>query len=284
MREPLIKVVQYDKEEIPQLKLALFSDLHIGADDIDLPRMKRDLATAAVEGRRFLINGDIAELILPGDKKRWSASKMNSQRDDILNEALEQSFDVLKPYANYIDLIGTGNHDESPIKYDSFDLVGALVGMLNREKTNGNIHRAGYQGYVKYMLRPTNGTASIPFTIYMHHGSGGSAPVSKGMIDFNRVLVSHRANLYWLGHKHTAIIDGGIMVDGLTPKGKYKEEVCKAILTPGYKTNKIDKEKGYRIKYSDSFYNLQATGYGVCDVYVDRQNGTIGNFDVTLRT
>jgi hypothetical protein len=281
----MIKTVEYEPTDDVQLKLALFSDLHIGADDVDHELMKRDLSNAKKENRRILINGDIAELILPSDKKRWSASKMNSQRDDVLNEALEQSFDILKPYADNIDLIGTGNHDESPIKYDSFDLVGALVGLLNREKTNGNIHRAGYQGYIKYMLRPkTKKHASTPFVIYHHHGSGGSAPVSKGMIDFNRIVYSHTANLYWLAHKHTAIQDNGIMRDRLNIAGNYVEEVCKAIITPGYKTNKIDTEKGYRIKYSDSFYNLQAKGYGICDVYLDKTNSVLRNFDVTLRT
>ena len=239
MKAPLIKEIFYTREEGPELKLALFSDLHIGADDVDLKRMDSDLEKAANEDRRILINGDIAELRLPQDKKRWTASKLISQRDDVLNETMELCFEKLKPYVDYIDMIGTGNHDESPIKYDSFDLVGALVTLLNREKKNGTIHRAGYQGYVRYRIRPTHEKASsTPFTIYHHHGSGGSAPVSKGMIDFNRIVYSHDADLFWIGHKHTAIQDNGIMRDGLNRIGKYTQKVCKAVITPGYKATK----------------------------------------------
>lgn len=283
MREPFIKKLPY--QGTPELKLALFSDLHICADDVDMIAMKRDFERAVAEDRRILINGDIAELILPGDKKRWSASKMLSNRDDVLNEQLDICYDFLKPYANNIDVIGRGNHDISPIKYDSFDIVGALIGMLNRDKTNGNIHSAGYQGYAQYKLMPTskkNGNTN--FTIYMHHGAGGSAPVSKGMIDFNRVVYTHNADLFWLGHKHVNIQDNGIVQDGLDRAGNYEQRICKAVITPGYKCSKIDKEKGYRTSYSDTFYNLQAKGFGTCDVFIDRQKQKLATFEVTMHT
>lgn len=283
MKPPLIKEVEFNTT-VPTLKLALFSDLHLCADDVDEKRMKRDFDRACDEDRRILINGDIAELILPGDKKRWTASKLISKRDDVLNETLEHTYSFLKPYADYIDLIGTGNHDESPIKYDSFDLVGALVALLNRDKTNGSIHRAGYQGYVRYRVKYEKSRSSTPFTIYHHHGSGGSAPVSKGMIDFNRIVYSHDADLYWIGHKHTAIQDNGIMRDGLSNNGKYIQKVCKALITPGYKTHELDDKKGYRMNYSDRFYNMQAKGYGICDVHVETKVARIEHFDVTLRT
>lgn len=283
MLPPLVKKIQY--QGIPELKLAHFSDLHLCADDVDEKRMGRDFDRACDEDRRILINGDVAELILPGDKKRWTASKLISKRDDVLNETLEHTYNFLKPYADYIDLISTGNHDESPIKYDNFDLVGALVALLNRDKTNGSIHRASYQGYVQYKLIPTTKkVGTTPFTIYHHHGSGGSAPVSKGMIDFNRIVYSHDADLYWIGHKHTAIQDSGIMRDGLNKKGTYYQKVCKALITPGYKTHELDAKKGYRINYSDRFYNMQAKGYGVTDIYIDRATQQIEHFDVTLRT
>ena len=39
------------------------------------------------------------------------------------------------------------------------------------------------------------------FVIYYHHGSGGAAPVTKGMIDFSRKSWAD-ADVLWLGHKH----------------------------------------------------------------------------------
>jgi len=284
MRKPFIKKVPY--QGTPELKLALFSDLHLASGpDVDMVAMKRDFERACNEDREILINGDIAEQILPGDKKRWTANKMNSNRDDVLNEQLDMCYEFLKPYANNISLIGRGNHDISPIKYDSFDLVGALIGMLNRDKDNGNIYSAGYQGYVQYKMTPnTKKRGNTNFTLYMHHGAGGSAPVSKGMIDFNRIVYSHNADLYWLGHKHVSTVDNGIIRDGVDRGGNYFQKVCKAVITPGYKQSFIDKGKGYRTSYSDTFYNMQAKGFATCDVYVDRNAQKLATFDVTMHT
>jgi len=285
MNTPFVRDIMYGSS--PELKLALFSDLHIGAEDCDIKTMRRDFATSADEERRFSINGDIAELIVPSDRKRFTASKLMSRRDDVINETLELSFKELKPFADYIDVIGTGNHEESPIKYNSFDFIGALIVLLNRERsvTLPPIHRAGYQGYMQYKLKPvTKRKACTPFTIYHHHGAGGSAPVTKGMIDFNRMIYSHIADLYWMGHKHTAIQDNGIVRDGLNKNGNYVQTVSKALITPGYKMHEIDKEQGCRLKYSDGFYNMQAKGYGVVDLYINKTFDRIDHFDVTLRT
>lgn len=283
MTNPFISKISYSEK--PELKLALFSDLHIGAEDTDMKSMRRDFKTSADEGRKILINGDIAELILPNDRKRYTPSKALSDRNDVINETMEICLKELKPYADFIDFIGTGNHEESTLKFNNFDLVGALVVLLNRERSSTlpPIHRAGYQGYIQYKLVPTGKrNACSPFTIYHHHGSGGSAPVSKGMIDFNRIDTSHNALLYWLGHKHVAITDNGRMKDGLTSFGNYEQWVEKAMITPGYKTHELTKE--YKMSYSDRFYNMQAKGYGIVDVFIDRSQGKIDHFDIALRT
>lgn len=285
MKNPFVRDVFYDSSLA--LKLALFSDLHIGADDVDMKTMRRDLSQAADEDRRFNFNGDVAELIIPSDRKRFTASKLISNRDDVINETLEMAFKELKPYADFIDVIGTGNHEDTPAKYNGFDFIGALVMLLNRErsKTLPAIHRATYQGYVQYKMKPTTKKTTVsPFTIYHHHGAGGGAPVTKGMIDFNRMVYSHIADLYWMGHKHTAIQDNGIMRDGLNMVGNYVKKNSKAVVTPGYKTHEIDTSKGYRVRYGDQFYNMQAKGYAVVDVYIARGSGLIDHFDVTLRT
>ena len=49
--------------------------------------------------------------------------------------------------------------------------------------------------------------------------------------------------------------------------------------------HEIDSAPGYRLKYSDGFYNMQGEkGYGIVDLYVDRTWSTIDHFEVTLRT
>ena len=49
MNIPYVKDIIYDAK--PELKLALFSDLHIGAEDCDMKTM-REIATSAMKGRK----------------------------------------------------------------------------------------------------------------------------------------------------------------------------------------------------------------------------------------
>lgn len=270
--------------------LALFSDLHIGATDVQEQRMKDDFKRSCDENRRILINGDVVEMILPTDRKRYTPSRAMSHRDDVLNELTYYAVDFLAPYADYIDMIGTGNHEQAPLKYNSYDIVGAIVTLLNakRSKTLGNIHRAGYQGFAYYSIGdelPSGRKHISAFTIYHHHGIGGSAPVSKGMIDINRIVYSHDADLYWIGHKHVGTHDPYIMRDRITSQGNYELRRCQAVYTAGYKNAvNVDNEgEGYTLNYSDQFYNMQASGYAVVDIFQDTKSKKIKTFEVISR-
>lgn len=276
MELPMIRDVCYTKG---WYGLALFSDMHIGATDIDEKRLRDDLKTACDEGRRILINGDLTESIFPSDRKRYTPSRAMSSRDDVINEIMYYTVELLTPYVDYIDLIGTGNHDDAPIKYSGFDIVGAVCTLLNTKRSEGlgNIHRAGYWGYARYSIGdnlPSRRTHLSCFDIYHHHGSGGNSPVTKGMIDFNRVVYSHNADLYWLAHKHVGTIDPYIMRDGISRNGLYEHRRCQAVFTPGYKNavSEPRKDGGYNYSYSDHFYNMQGCGYAVVNLYQDRKS------------
>ena len=268
MIEPMIRKVLWDGDHY---SLALFSDLHLGANDSEEDKLRKDLEQSCNENRRILINGDVVEAILSTDMKRFTPSKILSGRDDALNEITEYAVNFLKPYADYIDLIGTGNHEQSTIRYNSFDIIGAICVLLNRERSKSlePIHRAGYQGYAQYRINDGNNKLTSVFTIYHHHGIGGSSPVSKGMIDFNRIIYSHDADLWWIGHKHVGTHDPYIIRDGLSRMGLYERKIGQAVFTPGYKKAvNVDKD-GYNIYYSDQFYSMQACGYAAVNLFRD---------------
>lgn len=286
MIDPMVRRGEFTKGHFG---LALFSDLHLGGTDVQEKKLKDDLARSCDENRRILINGDVVEAILPTDRKRYTPSRAMTHRDDVLNELTDYAVKFLEPYADYIDLIGTGNHEHAPLKYNGYDIIGAICVLLNQKRSSSldMIHRAGYQGYVRYIIERPNvskGHGSA-FTIYHHHGIGGSAPVSKGMIDFNRIVYSHDADLYWLAHKHVGTHDPYIMRDRLTVGNKYEMRRCQAVYTAGYKNsaNFDKKDEGYNLHYSDQFYNAQACGYAVVDIYQDLKDKTIKTFEVISR-
>ncbi|MDX9780860.1 MAG: hypothetical protein RBT66_07470 [bacterium] len=283
MVEPMVRRSEFTDGHFG---LALFSDLHLGATDIQEQKLRDDLKRSCDENRRILINGDVVEAILPHDRKRYTPSRAMSLRDDVLNEQTYYAVDFLAPYVDYIDLIGDGNHEAALLKYNSYDIIGAICVLLNQKRPQsiGMIHRAGYQGYARYLIEYRKGHGNA-FTIFHHHGVGGSAPVSKGMIDFNRIVYSHDADLYWVGHKHVGTHDPYVMRDRLTVGNKYELRRCHAVYTAGYKNgaNFDKKGKGHNSHYSDQFYSMQACGYAVVDIYQNLNDKSIKSVEVISR-
>jgi hypothetical protein len=106
------------------------------------------------------------------------------------------------------------------------------------------------------------------------------------MIDINRIVYSHDADLYWLAHKHVGTMDPYIMRDHLTSSNKYEVRRCQAVFTAGYKNPvTFDKnDEGYNYDYSDHFYNMQASGYAwSVDIYQDSKSKQIKTFEVIPR-
>ena len=194
----------------------LISDVHIGAPQVDLKLLSRELETALEYGDRILINGDLLDLVVTKDHKRFSGDCIHPRlqgRKDIVNEAIEWAVEILSPYAHLIDMIGLGNHETKIEKFSSVDPTKIIVYELARLAKERNkdhvLHYGGYTGYVSYSFLRDGGRrdkrgclSSRRWVLFYHHGSGGAAPVTKGMIDFQRKDVWVDADMIWLGHKH----------------------------------------------------------------------------------
>lgn len=192
--------------------IRLLSDLHIGASDLSYRFLQDELREAQAYNDRILINGDVFDAIFPGDRKRFVSGVAHSRiahRRDQVNAIIDMAMEILSPYADLIDMIGVGNHDTAVEKYHNTDPVLLLIRELERtlpKKSGHQIHYGGYCGFVRYNFQPvTNGDSRAAgqrlFDIFYHHGAGGAAPVTKGMIDANRKQWII-ANVRWQGHKH----------------------------------------------------------------------------------
>ena len=195
----------------------LMSDLHIGAPHIDYPLINRELEKAKAKGDRVLINGDVFDMILLGDKKRFRGDVLHPRlqgRNNVVTAAVQWGAEILAPYADMIDMIGVGNHETAVERFHSVDPIELLLYELEKAlpaNAKHVIHHGGYCGFVDYRFRyrgaggknkSDDSTGGKRWVIYYHHGGGASAPVTKGMIDFSRKDVFIDADLLWLGHKH----------------------------------------------------------------------------------
>lgn len=204
-------------------------DLHIGSPYVAYERIEADLKEARRRNARIIINGDVFDFILPKDQKRFTPTALHSRlqnRSDVVNAAIDWAVEIISPYTDMIDVIGLGNHETAVEKYHGTDAVSALVTELNRHH-GGRIDYGGYCGF--YRRQWVYGDRRyFNFTLYRHHGAGGAAPITKGMIDFSRMLSFIDADAIQLGHKHNRIVDATPVRMRLNAAGEIVQErtVC----------------------------------------------------------
>ena len=75
------------------------------------------------------------------------------------------------------------------------------------------------------------GSQSVTF--WLHHGAGGSAPVTKGMIDRARIYDTITADVYVIGHKHTSV-HAQTKHEYLDNRGNVRRQDRDFIIVPGY--------------------------------------------------
>lgn len=245
------------------IKLGLFSDVHFDSPDCDRETLKKHFDFCLKDGRYILINGDWFDAIILSDRKR-SVPHLIENTDNQLNKKLEESYEFLKPYQKNLLFMGRGNHEESIIKYNGIDLLQMLTTMLNM----GQEHKVLYGNYANF-LRFTfkkKDRREFNYDMYIHHGSGGNAPVTKGIIDWSRIGKSVNADLIWLGHRHNAIIDASDPVLSIQPNGEILLKNRQCIQTPSYqKGRSIDGN----INFAERFYTNQAlAGFGEVNIKV----------------
>lgn len=251
------------------LKLGLFSDIHFDSPDCDKETLKKHLDSCLREGRYILFGGDFFDAILLRDKKR-AVNHLMEATDNQLNVKIENAYEFLLPYAALILFMGRGNHEESTLKYNGLDLLQMLTALLNANAKT-NIQLGNYSNFIRFSWHNKCGKKILSYDIYQTHGYGGNSPVTKGMIDFNRIAKGVNADLIWIGHKHNSIVDYSdpvLYIDN-TADVLIKNRQC--IQTPSYQKGRtIDPN----INFAERFYTHQAmSGYGKIDL-TPRATGT----------
>lgn len=140
------------------------------------------------------------------------------------------------PYANNFVLMGKGNHEKSVLKNSNIDLTSRLVSRLNREH-KGNIVTGGYGGWVVLRLKMAGNNDNHTIRIKYFHGSGGEAPVTRGVIQTNRQMVYlPDADIIWNGHNHNNYVIP-IKRERISNKNRQYFDVAWNVRTPGYKND-----------------------------------------------
>lgn len=241
------------------IKLALFSDIHFDSPDCDREMLKKHLDWCIKDGRYILINGDLFDAILLGDRKR-AAAHLITNTDNQLNVKLNAMYEFFKPYQKNILFVGRGNHEESILKYNGLDVLEMLTTMLNLGQEHKILY-GNYANFLRFTFKEQGANQrNTNYDIYAHHGAGGSAPATKGMLDFGALAKGINADLIWIGHKHNALVDYSAPVMHIDRNGDVILKNRQCIETPSYQKGRtID----YNANFAERFYNHTAlSGFG----------------------
>ena len=253
-----MKAIQYNISLVAgkTFKLALFSDLHLDSPDCDLETLKKHLEFCKKEGRYLIFGGDEFDALIHTDKKRYTPSRSNDNRDDQINKKLEMATALLQPYADNILFIGRGNHEESILKYSGVDMIDLLIKELNHSKHNGEIVKGNYQNFIRFNFVNKNNKSVLHYDMYQNHGQGQAAAVTKGMIDFNRIATGTLADLIFIGHKHQSIIDYSAPIMYVDQLGEIRLKNRQCIQTPSYQRGRTIDD--HNVMFAERFYSNKA--------------------------
>ena len=200
------------------------SDIHLDSIGCKRDILKRHFDEIKEANGLIFIFGDLLDVM-------GSYGDRRLQREDIdpifiqhgrtyLDLVAEFTIDFLKPYEKTIN------------KFHNHDILRSIVWALNLDQ-GVNIQLGAYSGWV--FLRLKNGQASQIQKIHYHHGFGGSAKRSKGMLDVQIEAMKYPdANILVRGHTHQKWFDPSTARMRVTAKGRIYKDKIKYIQSGSY--------------------------------------------------
>jgi hypothetical protein len=132
----------------------LLSDVHFDHPYCDRKMFFRLMDQAKAKNAKVFFNGDFFCMMQARGDKRGAKNSVRPEHqganyfDLVINEAAE----LLKPYAENIELLGDGNHETAIQKWNEINPLDRLASIIKYE-TGHQIHRAGYHGFIKTRIQ-----------------------------------------------------------------------------------------------------------------------------------
>lgn len=171
--------------------------------------------------------------------------KPEHKKGDYLDSLVKTAADFYGPYAHNFAVMAPGNHETNISKRHETNLTERLVTMLN-DRHGSKIHVGGFSGWIKFQLLLHGQALSV--NMWYHHGYGGDAPVTKGVIQTNRQSVYlPDAHIVATGHTHNEW-QFPIPRIRITNKGKVYHDEQLHLKVPSYKEEYVDGYGGWHIE------------------------------------
>jgi hypothetical protein len=163
--------------------------------------------------------------------------------DAVVNDAIEW----FSPYAHLIKVVGYGNHETNILKRAETDVIDRFVFGLN-SKNGTSVEIGGYGGWIVYNFRRAESGGMAAYKIKYMHGFGGGGPVTRGVIQFNRMSTFvEGADMVWMGHVHEDH-ELTYTIESLNSQNRVKLKNILMVRTPTYKEEYQGGKGGWHVE------------------------------------
>jgi hypothetical protein len=227
--------------------ILLRSDVHHDNPKCDQALELRHLKQALEKDAFIVDNGDLFCAMQGKWDKRSDKNALRPEHlgGNYLDLLVDTAFNFYKPFAKNWLLFGRGNHETAIRKSHETDLTDRLV---DRMRLVGSPALAGgYGGYIRFHFT-LQGSKRTSRLLYHYHGSGGGGPVTRGVIQTNRIaVVQPDADICLTGHTHDEWIVP-IIRQRVSNQGVVYRDRQIHIRVPGYKDAWADGAFGYEVE------------------------------------
>ena len=191
------------------MNLFICSDVHFDSLKCDRESFKKHLDHIKERNGQTIIVGDLFDVMGCEKDPRSKANEIDPKYivrgRSYLDVVVEDVYEFLKPYKANILAITYGNHETAIQKHRDTDILDRLVYLLNQEPGK-QVLKGAYAGWI--VARLERGNTMVNFNIAYHHGKGGNAKRSKGILYSQLDAMEYPdANMIVSGHDHNKIYD-----------------------------------------------------------------------------
>jgi hypothetical protein len=177
-----------------ELKVIPFSDVHFDSKKCDRAMLKKHLDMLEKEDAYCWFNGDFFDVMGCNRDPRSGKEDIRPEYNvkNYLDAVIVDAEKFLRPYKDRILFMSDGNHETNILNRQETNVLDRLCAMLG-------VERMGYSGFIRVNL------AKVKYSklIHFHHGFGGNAPRSKGIMRVDIDAAKYPdADVIVRGHTH----------------------------------------------------------------------------------
>ena len=228
----------------------LRSDVHHDSPDCNRKLEKKHLDLAKERDAYIFDFGDTFDAMQGkfDPRRNLDDVRPEDKTQNYYGSIVEHAAEDYTPYVENFAMFGFGNHETAVLNKANTCLINSLVTLMNKgAKEEHRVFVGGYGGWVRFMFL-ISGTRRVSMRMRYHHGNGGNAPVTRGVIGTNRQAVFlPDADIVVNGHNHQAYIVP-IARERLNHNARVTKDLCWFVRVPGYKNEWGDGAEGWIVE------------------------------------